>query len=239
MTIQTEDVLYTKEMVSIVFPVITLFAATIKYIIAYLNKPIKAYNKLYKKSGVSTWMVRLFLINIPINRVPNMTKINKVFFFIVITTCITGALFFSYVCAKVVIVPQNWTALTVTETREDFLITKNKAEEFSFKPSWYIDKESCKAGKGEKLVKNKMISPQLSEIVCDILTNQDKKNYQDYLDNSIAEFHNNKILILISIVILIGVLMWLGISISLSWSYTNRLRRYILKEQERAFCYLT
>ncbi|KHT17921.1 DUF6216 family protein [Pectobacterium brasiliense] len=236
MTIQTEDVLYIKEMILIAVPVITLFTAAIKYIILYLNKPIKAYKKLYKKAGVSTWRVKLFLINIPIRKIPDMTKIIKVFFSIVITTCIAGSLFFSYICAKILVVPQNWTALTVKETREDFLITKNKAEDFAFKPSWYIDKESCQTGKNEDLVKNKTISPQLSEIVCEILTNEDKK---DHLDNSISEFHNSKTFILVSIAILVVVFMWLGMSIFLSWTYTNRLRRHILKEQEKSFYYLT
>lgn len=76
----------------------------------------------------------------------------------------------------------------------------------------------------------------MSSLICEIFN--DEKN-QIELNKYIDEVKKDKIIIYPILTIIEIILFWLIISISLTLSLKRKVRNYIIKQQERAYYYIT
>lgn len=216
----------------------TLIAALpiIKIILNYFNKPLDEIDEIYKKAKISIWRVRFFMVKIPTKKIPKLTYLDVVLLsFIILFLSVTFATG-SFYGTKLLQIQNGWTSLILKETDEWFLITTDKASEHAFKPSWYITEETCLSGAADKLINEKKISTPLRNFICESFTHPE---YREKIANSIKETaHNKSFLTIVLAVITLGCL-WFITSLILTITYTIRLKKFITKEHEKAYYYLT
>ncbi|HGM6910860.1 TPA: DUF6216 family protein [Serratia marcescens] len=211
--------------------------ATGMIILKYLNKPLNGESEYLSKAGIPNWTIRLFPISIPLKKTPQNTFIDKILSGFIIFSVTIGLLFVFHMHIQTLRIQNGWTLLTLKTTNESFFITNHSAKESSLfsRHPWSIDKKQC-IGNNNQLKRIKNISPELSSLICEIFN--DKKN-QVELNKYIDEVKKDKIIIYPILTIIEIILFWLIISISLTLSLKRKVRNYIIKQQERAYYYIT
>lgn len=233
---QTTNVLFSKEGITTITSILSVAIVILKSITSHLTKPIEGFGRLYKKAGLSTWVARLFSVQIATKKLPEITPVGWAalatglsFFFI--ASCIS-----SYYVIKINRVPEGSTWLTLKATNEDFAISTSSATGVALRPSWTITSETCKTGKSQELVDYGKMSGLLHKFICDALT---EKKDQEEIKKSITNFSHNQGIISFLLMVLFIVSTWFFISLVMTAVYTNKVRAVILKEQQEAFNYLT
>lgn len=209
--------------------ILTALGKFISTTINKLNLPIKDHHETYRKAGVKTWILRFFSISINLKEVPKLGRTDLFFIYLLMAIFISSAVAFTYLGWKIAIVPKNWTALTLKTTKENFLITYDKASAHALKPSWSISSKQCSSTPHTTLANNNKISNELTNVICEILnaTPPDKN-----LNKYILEFNKDRNFYITLLFLLILLMAWLSIGAKLNIKYTNKLRKHILKEQE-------
>ncbi|HGA3041654.1 TPA: DUF6216 family protein [Serratia marcescens] len=214
----------------------SIFAAGM-IILKYLNKPLNGESEYLSKAGIPNWTIRLFSISIPLKKTPQNTFIDKILSGFIIFSVTIGLLFVFHMHIQTLRIQNGWTLLTLKTTNESFFITNHSAKESSLfsRHPWSIDKKQC-IGNSNQLKRIKNISPELSSLICEIFN--DEKN-QIELNKYIDEVKKDKIIIYPILTIIGIILFWLIISISLTLSLKRKVRNYIIKQQERAYYFIT
>ena len=174
--------------------------------------------------------------NIHKKKIPKLTYLDVVLYSFIILflsgTLATGL----YYGTKLLQIRNGWTSLILKETDEWFLITTYKASEHAFKPSWYITKETCLSGGTEILITEKKISSPLRDFICKSFTHSE---YRKKIVNSIKETTHNKSFLTVVLAVITFSCIWFIMSLILTIIYTIRLKKFITKEHEKAYYYLT
>lgn len=233
---QVENGFFSKELITIIISVLTFALAVLKSISSVLNKSIGEADVIYKKAGLKIWKLRLFAVNLPVNKVPKITKGGLLTFSFITIFCIISGAFSGYYNFKIRQIPDGWIWLTFKKTNEDFLLTKNKASEQALHPSWYITMETCKSKNLQNLVEKKKISQELHNFICSIITNE---KYENELKKSIEKFQHEKRPISLLLTFMFVFFLWIFMNAMLTFIYTIKLRKSILKEHKDARNYLT
>ena len=216
----------------------TIIAALpiIKAILNYLNKPLDDIDDIYKKAKLSTWRIRFFMIKISTKEIPRLTRANVILFSVVLLFLLAIFTTSSYYGVKLLQIRPGWTSLILKETDEWFLISETEASEHAFHPSWHLTEKSCISGEATQLANDKIITPQLGKFICESFTNTDDKNK---IKKSIKDTTHNKPIITFLISIITVGCIWFIISLILTLIYTLRLKKFIIREHEKAYDYLT
>lgn len=209
--------------------ILTALGKFISTTINKLNLPIKEHQETYRKAGIKTWVLRFFSISISLKKVPELGRTELFFIYFLMAIFISSAIAFTYLGWKIAIVPKNWTALTLKSTKENFLITYDKASAHALKPSWSISRKQCSSIPLTALAKNNKISNELTSVVCEIIkaAPSDKK-----LKQYILQFNKGRDFFITTLSLLILLMVWLSIGARLNIKYTKKLREHILKDQE-------
>ncbi|WP_333870106.1 DUF6216 family protein [Kosakonia cowanii] len=232
MLTQSSVSLFSKETISIVIAAIPI----IKTLLNYFNKPLDDVSETYKQAKISTWRVRFFMVKISTKKIPKLTYLD-IGLFALLTLFLAGTFATgTYYGTKLLQIKDGWTSLILNDTDEWFLITTNKASEHSFKPSWYITGKSCQSGAVTKLINEKRITPQLRDFICNAFT--DPKHQEEIKTSIKNTSHNKNVMKILLGAITIGSL-WFIISLLLTIIYTVRLKKFITKEHEKSYLYLT
>lgn len=226
------DNLSMKDMILSLAGLVAILTGLGKFISTTINKlnlPIKDHQETYRKADVKTWVLRFFSISINLKDVPKLGRADLFFIYLLMAIFISSAVTFSYFGWKIAIVPKNWTALNFKPTKENFLITYDKASAHALKPSWSISSKQCSSIPHPDLARNNKISNELTNVICEILNASppDKK-----LKQYILQFNKARALLIPILFLLILFMIWLSIGARLNVKYTKKLREHILKEQE-------
>ena len=192
--------------------------------------------RFIKKQKLAYGAFVFLWLKYPQKKIPKLTYLDVVLLsFIILFLSVTFATG-SFYGTKLLQIQNGWTSLILKETDEWFLITTDKASEHAFKPSWYITEETCLSGAADKLINEKKISTPLRNFICESFTHPE---YREKIANSIKETaHNKSFLTIVLAVITLGCL-WFITSLILTITYTIRLKKFITKEHEKAYYYLT
>ncbi|HDS9359982.1 TPA: hypothetical protein QH850_002538 [Enterobacter chengduensis] len=224
--------LFSKETIGTIIAALPI----IKIFLNYVNKPLDETDEIYRKAKISTWRIRFFMVKISTKKTPKLTYLDVVLLsFIILFLSVTLATG-SYYGTKLLQIRNGWTSLILKETDEWFLITTYKASEHAFKPSWYITKETCMSGAAEKLINEKKISAPLKNFICESFTHL---QHQEKIADSIKETTHNKLFLTIVLAVLTIGCLWFITSLVLTIIYTIRLKKFITKEHNKAYNYLT
>lgn len=223
--------IFSKEMIGTVITALPI----IKAILNYLNKPLDDIDDIYKKAKLSTWRIRFFMIKISTKEIPVLTRANVILFSIVLLFLFGSLATSSYYGVKLLQVRPGWTSLIFKETDEWFLISETEASEHAFHPS-ASHRKSCISGEATQLANDKIITPQLGRFICESFTNTDDK---ENIMKSIKDTTHNKPVITFLISIITVGCIWFITSLILTLIYTLRLKKFIIREHEKAYDYLT
>lgn len=97
-------------------------------------------------------------------------------------------------------------------------------------------RKSCLSGEAKQLANDKIITPQLGRFICESFTNTDDK---ENIMKSIKDTTHNKPVITFLISIITVGCIWFITSLILTLIYTLRLKKFIIREHEKAYDYLT
>jgi len=215
---------------------LTAACALYKLLKKRLNSFPKYQRKLFKKAKIKTWKMSLFSIKISLDELPIITKSDKVLSSLLICLAITGMSVSGYFLYKISLIPENWAALTLNSSKEDFLITYGKATSFDRKQAWTIDNEKCLKISAVNFAMANNTSKNLAEVVCEMVS---KKNQNPEVEKAIKNTKDVKVIYFIFFPILKLQLLWLVINAYLTLLYKRKLRRVIISEYNRSFQYLT
>ena len=224
--------IFSKEMIGTIIAALPI----IKAILNYLNKPLDDIDDIYKKAKLSTWRIRFFMIKISTKEIPRLTRANVILFSVVLLFLLASFATSSYYGVKLLQIRPGWTSLILKETDKWFLISETEASEHAFHPSWHLTEKSCISGEATQLANDKIITPQLGKFICESFTNTDDKNK---IKKSIKDTTHNKPIITFLISIITVGCIWFIISLILTLIYTLRLKKFIIREHEKAYDYLT
>lgn len=216
--------------------ILTALAKLLAAIVNMLNLPVKDYQQTYQKAGLKTWPLRFFLVIVNLKNVPHLKRYEIFFLLLFIIFSTSSATALTFLNWKIAIIPKNWTVLTLKSTKEEFIITYDKAAEYALHPSWTISNKQCNSASFESLSKEKKISNELASTICEIIA---RSSYKKELSKSILQFNKQRSLYNSFLSLATLALVWFSISVALNIKYTKTLRKSILKEQEKAKEYLT
>ncbi len=215
---------------------ITGLYAFFKLVYKHLNSLPKHQKRLYKKSGIKTWKIKLLLIKIPLTKTPEITKWDWAFSVIILCIALIGMSFSGHIFSKAYSIPQNWAALTLSLSKEDFLLTYDKATSFDKHHGWMIDRDKCSNNSINNISDENKISQNLTELICQRVGKKDK---YDEIGKDIKSTENDKKILYIILFIFSLQMLWLTANTCATLLYKKRLQKTILSEQERALKYLT
>lgn len=228
LTLSTAESILT--IISTLIGVLTTF---LKLTSKLLNHPSKDHEEIFKKANISNLARKIFLIKISLKNIPKVTNIDKVFSFLLVAILLVAFISFGHFNISLWKVPKDWNALTLKSTQESFLMTYNKATSHSLynKNKWFIDTEVCKQVKTEVIAKQRGISDNLANVICEILTNP-TENLK--LEKSINNLNKQKHFLYPALSFFEIVMLGIIANILLTLKYKKTLRKYILIEQEKA-----
>lgn len=214
----------------------TALYAFFRFIHKRLNSFQKYQKKLYKKSGIKTWKIKFLLIKIPLNKIPEITRWDRIFSLIILFIALAGISYSGYFFYKTSFIPENWAALTLNSSKEEFLLTYDKATSFEKKPKWMIDIAKCSINSINNIAKENKTSQKLTEFICKkIGNNEEKKQINKYIKSTVHE--KRFIYAILSLFSL--QMLWLITNTCATLLYKKRLRKVILNEHQKSYKYLT
>ncbi|MEN4769010.1 DUF6216 family protein [Duffyella gerundensis] len=231
--------LNTKDVIIILSGLTAILATLAKSLSALINMlklPVKNHHETYLKAGLRTWPVKFFSVTVDLKTVPSLKRFELFFLCFFIIIFMSSATALTFLNWKISIIPKNWTALTLKSTKEDFIITYDKAAEYTLHPSWTISTKECNSASSDIISKDKKISNGLVNTICDIIGSS---SYEQELKKSILKINKWRSSFNLLLTLATLVLIWLSISIALNIKYTKTLRKSILEEQRKAKEYLT
>lgn len=222
-----------QSLLTFISTLIGVITIALKFTSRILSSPPKAHREAFKKSKTSNLVRNLFVVKFSLKSVPQITKIDKVFSLILISMVLVAIVFIGHFNILLWKVPNDWNALTLKSTQESFLITYNKATSHSFynKNKWFINTEECNQVNPQIIAKQKGISDNLANVICEILTNPTEKVE---LENSINTLNKQKYFLYPALSFFEIVMFGIIANILLTLKYKKRLRNYILIEQQKA-----
>lgn len=127
------------------------------------------------------------------------------------------------------------TALLIWKKSGDrFYISRTAATEATLltPPRWTVTANDCQANKAPTKNTASVLDREYRDDLCRLLTTAEGK---EYLEESIKNFEKDKIFTYSSIFIIEFMLLWLLLGFMLMIHYTNKVRHFILLEQQKAF----
>ena len=222
---------------AIITALITIFG-TIYSVIKKLRAPSTDHHELFKKSGIPVWILRILMIKISLQRIPDIKRSDIIATKIFVTIFSCALILSGYLHTRVIQVPADWAALTLKTTGENFFMNLDRATGVSFIKDhrWEIDRSSCQLIPTEKIAQIAAISVDLATNICQVFS---EEKDQKILAKFIKKTPKEKKLLETVLGLTEVILVWLMLSIILTLVFKKRLIGTILQQQERAKHYLT
>lgn len=121
----------------------------------------------FKKAGVQPWQINISFTRINFWKAKKLTKKVKAGYFFMMTVMLTLFIFFAYFAFEsIVSQPNQWAALKLIKTNEQFLLTYDKAKNFNNEKPWELTPDTCHTKTYQTLSKEKGISHALVYSIC-------------------------------------------------------------------------
>ena len=196
----------------------------------------KEHVDILKAAGVPISILKFFMISFPLKKVPEVSRGEKActvaFIFIFVFSC----LYFTPAVIRIYKTPENAAALVWKETGDFFYISSSEAQDataFS-KSKWKITKADCISKADVTNYENHKPNLEMQKNICQVLNSVEG---QEYISKEIDKFEKDKYIIYILVPFIDLVLGWISLGFLLNNYYSNKLKFYILSEQEKASKY--
>lgn len=213
-------------------------------VLAFLFQPLrKAVNGIFKykkghsivlkNAGVPPFILNFFAISIPLKKLPSTGRPEK------LITLLFSAIFgwslwyFVPPLIQTITAPPDTALLIWKKSGDRFYVSKTTATEATVlaAPRWTISANDCQANTAPPKNTASVLDREYRHDLCRLLTTAEGK---EYLEESIKNF-NKEIMITYSFIFIIEfMLLWLMSGFWLMIHYINKVRRFILLEQQKA-----
>ncbi|WP_337014839.1 DUF6216 family protein [Leclercia sp. AS011] len=213
---------------------ITILAQIILLIRASVGKKVNAPDDIFIKNGISTRIMSFFAIKIPLNKTPDITKVDIIFLLFIGITSLTATLFCGNMFLKVANTPEHSTSLYFKATGENFYLSLQAASEavaINKEKAWTVTPEKCTAPQDLPLTP----SVGLVKFLCEAFNNEE---YKSEIIKSIEKFKKDKPVIYVLLGVLEFSFLWILMSLIITIIYKARIRKYIINEHQIALSYV-
>lgn len=161
--VETFSVLDVNFLSTIMPAILSLIAFTYNW----LKKSPDNDDGYFSKAGVSPYELKLSMTKFDFWKTKPLTKSSKIGYGLIITFLISCITIFLYLGGQIVKnQPNDWAALVLIKTKENFLLSYDEAKNFPGEKSWILTSEDCYRDTYENIGKDRKISPELTLSIC-------------------------------------------------------------------------
>lgn len=213
---------------------IAILSAIVALMKFFAGRNPKSAHQIYQNNGISRFTLFLFAINIPLNKIPRISRTELVASCFIALISLSACGFMGNMALKVLNTPKGAASLFYKPTDENFYLSPQGASQAYAvirKGSWFITPDTCQTPAKMPLTP----SHGLAQLICDTFANE---KYKQDVIQAVKKFEKDKLIIYTLVTFLSLLLFWIATSLMLSLIYKKRLRSYIEKEHKLAESYV-
>ncbi|MDI0345089.1 DUF6216 family protein [Raoultella ornithinolytica] len=193
----------------------------------------KGHGSVLKNAGVPPFILNFFAISIPLKKLPSTGWPEKLITLLFSALFAWSSWYFVPPLVQTFTAPPDTALLIWKKSGDRFYISRTAATEATLltPPRWTVTANDCQANKAPTKNTASVLDREYRDDLCRLLTTAEGK---EYLEESIKNFEKDKIFTYSSIFIIEFMLLWLLLGFMLMIHYTNKVRHFILLEQQKA-----
>ncbi len=193
----------------------------------------KGHGSVLKNAGVPPFILNFFALSIPLKKLPSTGWPEKLITLLFSAIFAWSLWYFVPPLVQTYTAPPDTALLIWKKSGDRFYVSKTTATEATVlaAPRWTVSINDCEANKAPTKNTASVPDREYHNDVCRLLTTAEGK---EYLEEAIKNFKKEKIVTYSSIFIIEFMLLWLLSGLILMIHYTNKVRHFILLEQQKA-----